>query len=118
MQKIIEVRQNFLARLCFIVMFIVVFFCCTTTAYAGTLAYIQSSVDLNNWEVLTSVIRENVGLTAHSPEVRRVDSSTLSSLSSNSSSISNSINALSGLSSYASEYDNSENYDEIGRAHV
>ena len=113
MQKIIEVRQNFLARLCFIVMFIVVFFCCTTTAYAGTLAYIQSSVDLNNWEVLTSVIRENVGLTAHSPEVRRVDSSTLSSLSSNSSSISNSINALSGLSSYASEYDNSENYDGI-----
>ena len=113
MQRVIESKQNFLTRLCFVIMFVVIFLGCTTTARAGTLTYIQSTVDLNTWEVLTAVVRENVGLTAHSPEVRRVDADVLKSLSNNSASLSNSVSALSGLSSYVNSYDNSDNYDGI-----
>lgn len=106
MQYLINTKRRFFTGLCAVLMFIVVYFGFTGSAQAGTLAYIQASVDLSNWEILTAVVRENIGLTAHSPEVRRVDSSTLQSLASNSSSLGNSLSALSGLSSYVTSYDN------------
>lgn len=106
MQYLINTKHRFFTGFCAVLMFIVMYFAFVGSAQAGTLAYIQASVDLSNWEILTAVVRENVGLTAHSPEVRRVDASTLQSLANNSGSLNNSLSALSGLSSYVSAYDN------------
>ena len=108
MKYLINVKRRFFTGFCAVLMFIVMYFGFAGYAQAGTLAYIQASVDLSNWEILTAVVRENVGLTAHSPEVRRVNSSTLQSLANNSGSLNNSLSALSGLSSYVSAYDNTD----------
>lgn len=52
---------------------------------AYTMAYIQTSIDVDTWEILSTVIRENVGWTTKSPEVKRVSETDLAAMRANSS---------------------------------
>jgi len=49
-------------------------------AHAYELVYIQTSIDPAQWEILSSVIRTDVGVTKHSPEFRRIPDTDLESL--------------------------------------
>ena len=97
-------KSAFLRR--FLLVFLTVFICSnmTVTAYARTLVYIQCSVDLSTWEILTSVIHDEYGLTSHSAEIRRVDKADLEAMANNSSDVSTAAGLIGGLNSYIDSY--------------
>lgn len=73
-------------------------------AYAADFVYIQPSVNLDTWHITSAVVQANIGLTQHSPELRRVGYDTLKSLAEGSDSLSSSISALKSLDEYVSTY--------------
>ena len=70
---------------------------------AKTETYIQCSINLSTWEVLSSVVRNDVGLLSSSLEVRRVDSSKLAEIAQNTSTMDSGISALKDIAGYLEE---------------
>ena len=96
-----SIRRNPILYKCFAVLLLVVmlFSMTPTPAHAAdNTVHIQCSINLDSWQVLTAVVQDQLGLTQHSPEVRRVDSGTLEKMAKGSSSMSAGIEALAGLS--------------------
>lgn len=50
-------------------------------AYAYSVVHIQASIDLATWEIVTGVVRDEVGLTSCSPEWKRMEKDVLEELS-------------------------------------
>lgn len=71
-------------------------------ANAQTLVHIQCSLDLSTWEILSAVVRDSVGVTARSPELRRVEESVLNDLAATSDTLNTS--HLAALSTYVNSY--------------
>lgn len=72
----------------------------TPAQAAKTETYIQCSVNVSTWEILSSVIRNDVGLLESSLELRRVDSSTLTELAQNSDKMNVGVDALKDVEAY------------------
>ena len=70
-------------------------------AEAKKVTYIQSTVDLAAWEIITAVVQDDIGVTSHSQEIWRVDADDLASLVQSPDSLSNAIACLNSLSSAA-----------------
>ena len=60
---------------------------CMIPANAYELVYIQTSIDTVQWEIVSSVLRSDVGVTRHSPEFRRIPDDTLAVLATGGNSV-------------------------------
>lgn len=74
MQKTLKTRL--------IILFLTVVMCVgvMTPAHAYEMVYIQTSIDISEWEIVSSVIRANVEKSQHSPEYRRIPKDDLNTL--------------------------------------
>ena len=75
-------KNPFLIRICSFLLPLVICMNLVPPAHAYSIVHIQASIDLATWEILTGVVRDEVGVTACSPEWKRMSESDLTSLSS------------------------------------
>lgn len=75
-------KNPFLIRICSFLLLLVICMNLVPPAHAYSIVHIQASIDLATWEILTGVVRDEVGVTACSPEWKRMSESDLTSLSS------------------------------------
>lgn len=77
-----EIREgSILSRLFSFLLLFTVCFNLTFPANAYSVVHIQASIDLATWEILTGVVKDEVGLTACSPEWKRMKEDDLKELS-------------------------------------
>lgn len=94
----IKVSRSYWTRrfLTFLFTFFIMFQLVVPT-YAYTLVYIQCSIDLATWEILAVPVRDEIGVSSASNEIRRVEGNVLSSLKSNAKNPSANLTLISGL---------------------
>lgn len=73
-------RNRILSRIMSFMLLLVVCFNLTVPANAYSVVHIQASIDLATWEILTGVVRDEVGLTGCSPEWKRMGEQALTDL--------------------------------------
>lgn len=81
--------------------FLLIFVTCfnmIVPAYAYTIVYIQCSIDLATWEIIAAPVRDSIGISSASNEIRRVEKDALETLKKNEKSSSGNISLISGLS--------------------
>ena len=81
--------------------FLLIFVTCfnmIVPAYAYTIVYIQCSIDLATWEIIAAPVRDSIGISSASNEIRRVEKDALETLKNNQTSSSGNISLISGLS--------------------
>lgn len=81
--------------------FLLIFITCfnmIVPAYAYTIVYIQCSIDLATWEIIAAPVRDSIGISSASNEIRRVEKDALETLKNNQTSSSGNISLISGLS--------------------
>ena len=74
-------KNPFLIRICSFLLLLVLCLNLVPPAHAYSIVHIQASIDLATWEILTGVVRDEVGITACSPEWKRMEESDLTTLS-------------------------------------
>ena len=62
---------------------LVIAFQTVVPANAYTLVYIQCSIDIATWEIITAAVRDEIGVTSTSNEIRRVEQSALNTMHNN-----------------------------------
>lgn len=81
--------------------FLLIFITCfnmMVPAYAYTIVYIQCSIDLATWEIIAAPVRDSIGISSASNEIRRVEKNALETMKKNQTSSSGNISLISGLS--------------------
>lgn len=92
-------RRSILAgRLLAFLLIFVTCFNMMVPAYAYTIVYIQCSIDLATWEIIAAPVRDSIGISSASNEIRRVEKDALETLKNNQKSSSGNISLISGLS--------------------
>lgn len=74
------VHNRLLSRLLLFFITLTMCFNMAIPAEAYSLVHIQCSIDLATWEILTAVVRDEIGLTSASPEYRRISEDNLEML--------------------------------------
>jgi len=72
--------STLLSRFFFFLLLLILCFHLSVPANAYSVVHIQASIDLATWEIVTGVVRDEVGLTASSPEWKRMDKDVLDEL--------------------------------------
>ena len=74
-------RNPILTRICAFLLLLVICINLVPPAHAYSIVHIQASIDLATWEILTGVVRDEVGITSSSPEWKRMTKEDLDALS-------------------------------------
>lgn len=74
-------RSPILTRVCAFLLLLVICINLVPPAHAYSIVHIQASIDLATWEILTGVVRDEVGITSSSPEWKRMSKEDLDALS-------------------------------------
>ena len=73
-------QKTLKTRLCTILLIFLMCVGFMAPVHAYELVYIQTSIDPAAWEIVSSVLRSNVGVSRHSPEFRRIPDTELAVL--------------------------------------
>ena len=90
-------QSVWVARLLSFLLIFVTCFNMIVPSYAYTIVYIQCSIDLATWEIIAAPVRDSIGISSASNEIRRVEKDALETMKNNQTSATGNISLISGL---------------------